>query len=79
MSDEAKGKRRAKGRRTTKGDPYPCRFDTEEQAGLEEINAETGMSYAEIIRRACRFSFPKFLSGEVPISKVKPTEPIQQQ
>jgi DNA-directed RNA polymerase alpha subunit len=50
--------------------PIPFRPDD----GVREIIAilarQTGMSQSEVLRRACRFSLPKFASGEVDISRV---------
>ena len=53
----------------TKSDPVPVRFDEPEHEGLVTINDETGLNKGEIIRRACRFAFPKFISGEVDICR----------
>jgi hypothetical protein len=46
---------------------YNTRFNEAEEDFLSEIKQRTGLKKAEIVRRACRFSLPKFLSGEVNI------------
>jgi hypothetical protein len=52
---------------TTKTDPIPVRFDRSEKSDMAAIEKKTGLSRAEIIRRACRFAFPRFLKGKVQI------------
>jgi hypothetical protein len=58
--------------RMKKGLPVPTRFDEAEEDFLSEIKQRTGFKKAEIVRRACRFSLPKFLSGEVNILDMVP-------
>lgn len=58
---------------TTKMTPVPVRLNRAEQVSVGEIARTTGLSKSEILRRACRFAFPKFLSGEVDISRVVAT------
>jgi hypothetical protein len=59
--------------RKRKGNPIPVRFDGPEEKVLGELATATGLNQAEIIRRAGRFAFPKFLSREVNILDVIPT------
>ena len=58
-------KNKSKNGAAAKGDPIPVRFDGAEEKFLNEIAATTGLKKAEIIRRAARFAFPKFMSGEI--------------
>lgn len=53
-----------------KTDPIPTRFDEAEDKLIRKINAQTGLSMAEIIRRSVRFAGPKFDKGEVNILDV---------
>lgn len=53
-----------------KSDPIPTRFDEAEDKLIRKINAQTGLSMAEIIRRSVRFAGPKFESREVNILDV---------
>jgi hypothetical protein len=57
---------------TRKTDPIPTRFDEAEDKLIRKINAQTGLSMAEIIRRAVRFVGPKFDNGEINILNVVP-------
>lgn len=50
-----------------KVDPIPTRFDPREDKLIRDLNRATGLPMAEIIRRAGRFAFPKFQSGEINI------------
>ena len=47
------------------------RFDQPEEEFLRRAKKATGLSKREIIRRACRFALPKFLSGQVDIMKLR--------
>jgi len=53
--------------RTKKGEPIPIRFDAPEEAFIAKLVELTGLKQAEIIRRAGRFAFPKFISRGVNI------------
>ena len=53
-----------------KGNPVPVRFDGAEEKFLEDLAASTGLKKAEIIRRAGRYAFPKFISREINILDV---------
>lgn len=53
-----------------KGNPIPVRFDDAERRTLNDLADATGLKKAEIIRRAGRYSFPKFLNREVNILDV---------
>lgn len=53
---------------TAKTDPIPTRFDREEDEMIRRINKATGMPYAEIVRRCCRFALPKFENGTANIA-----------
>jgi hypothetical protein len=55
-----------------KGDPIPTRFDKREEKFLADIHLQTGLGKAEIIRRAGRYAFPKFLSREINIIDIGP-------
>lgn len=55
-----------------KGDPVPVRFGGTEEKFLADLAASTGLKKAEIIRRAARFAFPKFMSGEINMLDVSP-------
>lgn len=59
-------------KKQNKGNPIPVRFEGTEETILAEIASATGLGKAEIIRRAGRYSFPKFLSREVNILDVVP-------
>lgn len=48
------------------------RFDGAEEDFLDDLTATTGLKKAEIIRRGCRYAFPKFISREVNILDVIP-------
>jgi hypothetical protein len=50
--------------------PYNVRLDDDDEQELSELTDLTGMTRSEIFRRACKFAFPKFRSGEVDISRV---------
>jgi len=50
-----------------KTNPIPTRYDEPEAELIEKIHTATGMPKAEIIRRAVKFSLPKFQSGKVNI------------
>jgi hypothetical protein len=43
------------------------RPDTETESQIEELVGRTNLTKSELVRRACGFAFPKFLSGEEPI------------
>jgi hypothetical protein len=58
-----------------KSDPIPTRFDEAEDKLIRKINAETGLSMAEVIRRSVRFAGPKFDNGEVNILDIAPEVP----
>ncbi|MDR0533285.1 MAG: hypothetical protein LBH01_04955 [Verrucomicrobiales bacterium] len=51
--------------RRRKGSPVPITFDPEEDLFIREICENTGLSKADLIRRACRYSLSRFLSQEV--------------
>jgi hypothetical protein len=55
-----------------KGDPVPVRFDEREEKFLRDLALTTGLKKAEIIRRAGRYAFPKFISGEINMLEVVP-------
>jgi hypothetical protein len=55
-----------------KGNPIPTRFDGPEAKFLEDLHLQTGLGKSEIIRRAGRYAFPKFLSREINILDVAP-------
>jgi hypothetical protein len=55
-----------------KGKPHPVRFDRDGQEFLDEMANLTGLSKAELIRRAGRFAFSKFLSGEINLLDITP-------
>jgi hypothetical protein len=58
--------------RVRKGNPVPVRFDGAEEEFLDDLAASTGLKKAEIIRRAGRYAFPKFISREINILDVIP-------
>jgi len=51
--------------RRRKGTPVPVTFAPEEDTFIRDICENTGLSKADVVRRACRFSLPKFMSGQV--------------
>lgn len=55
-----------------KGNPIPTRFDGAEEKFLEDLHVRTGLGKTEIIRRAGRYAFPKFLSREIDILDIAP-------
>lgn len=55
-----------------KANPVPVRFDKPEEKFLDDLATATGLKKAEIIRRAGRYAFPKFISREVNILDVVP-------
>lgn len=59
-------------KKAPKKNPIPVRLDPLEDSRLSEIAAQTGLSKSEVVRRACRFAMPKFLSGEVDVARVIP-------
>lgn len=54
----------------TKSHPIPVRLGQPERAELTDLKLRSCLPEAELIRRACRFAFPKFLSGEEPLISV---------
>lgn len=56
-----------------KRDPQPVRFDPEDEKLIRELANETDLSIASVIRRACSYAVPLFLSGKVNILSVKKT------
>lgn len=56
------------------GMPHPIRFDATECTLIDDLRNRTdpAMSVNEILRRAVRFSVPKFISGEAPLTSLKP-------
>lgn len=59
---------------STKKNPVPVRLDEPEDKLVSDLNEKTGLVKSEILRRACRFALPKFLSGEVDIATVVPAK-----
>jgi hypothetical protein len=55
-----------------KGNPIPVRFARSEEKTLQALASATGLNKAEIIRRAGRYAFPRFLSREINILDVIP-------
>ncbi len=55
-------------KKTTKGHAIPVRFDASDLAILTALTTRTGLSTADVIRRAVRFAGPKFRTGEVNIA-----------
>lgn len=55
-----------------KKNPIPVRLDREEDALMTRLARETGMKKSEVLRRACRYAFPKFVTGEVDIARISP-------
>ena len=51
--------------RGRKGTPVPINFASEEDLFIRDICENTGLSKADVIRRACRFALPLFLSGQI--------------
>jgi hypothetical protein len=65
-------KKNINGSAAAKGHPVPVRFDVPEEKFLDDLAASTGLKKAEIIRRAGRYAFPKFLNREINILDVVP-------
>lgn len=63
-----------KTKRLKKGLPHPIRFDDVEKKLIGDLQdrTEPTMSVNEIMRRAVRFAVPKFLSGDAPLTELKP-------
>lgn len=55
--------------RARKGTPYPFRPDPDSEVLIEQLKGTTGLSKAEILRRACKWSLPRFLDGTADILK----------
>lgn len=53
--------------------PQPVRFDPEDENMIRELADDTDLSIASVIRRACSYAVPLFLSGKVNILSVKKT------
>lgn len=58
-----------------KCDPRPVRFDQTEDEMLRTLSRKTGLGLGELIRRAGKFVFPRFLSGEVNIAELTQATP----
>lgn len=52
-------------------DPVPVRFDESDEELLSKLAAQSGLKRSEIIRRSCRYTFPRFLTGELRIVEVE--------
>jgi hypothetical protein len=63
-----------KQRAGTKSNPIPVRFDARELEVLADLCARTGLKKAEIIRRAGRYAFPKFLNRKIDILDLPPVK-----
>lgn len=50
--------------------PVPVRLDGRESDLVSRIAKATGLNKSEILRRACRFALPRFLSGKINIARV---------
>lgn len=63
-----------KPKRLKKGLPHPIRFDDTEQGLIGDLQdrTEPTMSVNEVIRRSVRYAVPKFISGKVPLTALKP-------
>lgn len=53
--------------------PQPVRFDPDDEKMIRDLADETDLSIASVIRRACSYAVPLFLSGKVNILGVKKT------
>jgi hypothetical protein len=60
-------------KRNRKNSAVPVRFDKDEEGCIRRLSEETGLSKSEVIRRACRFAFPQFMSGRTPIIRIEPS------
>lgn len=60
--------------RPAKGNPKPVRFDHNDSLLISQLQqrSDPPLSATEIIRRSVRFAVPKFLSGEAPLTEIKP-------
>ncbi len=58
MSDSALGK------------PFPVRFEEDIEASINTLQDRTGFNFSEIIRRSARYTIPRFLTGEIDISRL---------
>lgn len=65
-------------KKATKGSPHPIRFDDIEKKLIQQLQdrTEPRMSVNDVIRRSVRFAAPKMLDGSVPITSLKPAEPV---
>jgi hypothetical protein len=52
----------------------PIRLSGRDLDCLTELQTITGLSRADLVRRACRYTLPKFLAGEVDILTLRATE-----
>ena len=57
-----------------KTDPIPVKLDWATKRIVDQLKRKSGLSRSEVLRRAIRFSAPKFLSGEASILEAGATE-----
>lgn len=65
--------------RNEKLTPIPVRPTAEMARDVQRLHELSNLPKADIIRRACQFALPKFLSGEVSIVELKEMEPATAQ
>lgn len=55
---------------TTTGTPFPFRLPPLETGDVMALKARYGLNKSEIVRRCLYYSLPRFLSGEVDITRI---------
>jgi hypothetical protein len=51
--------------------PIPVRFKKDEVDLVLQLQELTNLSRSDLVRRACRYTFPRFLQGKVDILTLK--------
>jgi len=54
--------------------PIPVRFKDAEMQMMQQLQELTNLSRSDLVRRACRYAFPRFLQNEVNLLTLKENE-----
>lgn len=60
--------------KSPKTSPTPVRFEQDEYESALQLAKRVGLPFAEIVRRAVKYSVPRFESGEVNIADLRDRE-----